>query len=199
MSNLLSALGVVDAVRKPASTNQDVIGYAAESESMQVLRPFRPDGRVLESALPGVSHEAWTDFVFAMKVAPLDAVSQSNGLGMFDIRYKRLADLNLVTNLRYKRDVITNRSVQVADWVKPLTKEKFLKSASAQYKVFVASMVAYYNELRTGAIPMPAGMTASGALAILHRGGRSALAKWSDPDQRFESTANLFRAANGAF
>ncbi len=190
------------------------IGFAPPEPEVEVsapaLRPFQPNDRVLESVLPGVSHKAWTDFVFAMKVAPLNSISKSNGLGMFDIRYKRLQDLGLVTNLSYRRDPIINRSVQVADWVPPLTKDKFLKSANAQYKTFVASMKAYFDELRTGTltvgvngnaviITLPRGVSYSGALAILHRGGRSALAKWSDPTQQFEATRELVRVANGAF
>ena len=206
---------IVDAT---APSNES-IGFAPSEESevsTPALRPFRPNDRVLESVLPGISHEAWTDFVFAMKVAPLSAISKSNGLGMFDLRYKRLQDLGLVTNLSYKRDPIINRSVQVADWVPPLTKEKFLKSANAQYKTFVASMKEYFEELRSGgwtggtALPvganggavmlkLPPGLTYSGALAILHRGGRSALAKWVDPEQQFEATRELVRVANGVF
>ncbi len=199
MNKILQGLSIIDAARKPVKT--DVIGFApAENEVEEItvtpvaavtpaLRPFRPDGRVLKSELPGVSNEAWTQFVFAMKIAQLGAVSASNGLGMFDVRYKRLAELGLVTDVGYKRDAVTNRSVQVATWVPPLTREKFLASANAQYKVFVASMNDYFTALFNGKIDAPKdpAMTVSGALAILHKGGRGALAKWSDVNERFES------------
>ena len=161
------------------------------------LRPFRPDGRVLKSELAGVSNEAWTDFVLSMRAGALDAVSASNGLGMFDLRYKRLADLGLVENVRYKRDPITNRSVQVADWIAPMTREGFLKSARDQYKAFVLSMRAYAGALQSGALPAPPGVTLSGALAILHRGGPSALRKWGE--QQFEQTRDLVKRVNGVF
>lgn len=205
--NLLAALAAVDVAKiKPQSRRLTgpVIGYApaeveVSSEPPTVLRPFRPDDRVLKSELAGVSNEAWTEFVFAMKVQALDMVSPSNGLGMFDLRFKRLADLGLVENLHYKRDIITNRSVQVADWVLPLTKEAFLKSASAQYRVFTTSMRAYYGEICSGKLRLISGMSPSGALAILHRGGRAALAKWGDPEEQFESTRELYRATKGVF
>lgn len=197
MNPLLSALGVLDAA-KSAAPKSEVIGFAPSPEA-PALRPFQPEGRVLKSELPGVSNEAYTHFVFVMKVAALGAVSPSNGLGMFDMRYKRLADLGIVENPRYKRDVITNRSVQIADWVAPLTREGFLKSASVQYKVFVASMGKYFLDLRDRRLVLPQGVTASGALAILHRGGPGALTKWSEPDQQFESTRELFAHANGVF
>ncbi len=171
----------------------DIIGFQPPS----ALKPFRPDGRVLESAFPGVSHEAFTDWVFAMRVQPLGAVSESNGLGLFDMRYKRLADFGFVTNIRYRRDAQTNRSVQEADWGSTLTLEKFLASASIQYKVFCASSRKYLDALRSGELVRPEGVSESGALAILHRGGPGALKKWSD--ERFEKTEELFKRTNGWF
>jgi hypothetical protein len=205
---ILSSLGAF--VAKPSAPRQEVIGFApAEAKQTIALKPFRSDGRVLESPLPEVSNEAFTDFVFAMKVAPLEAVSPSNGLGMFDMRYKRLADLGLVTNLRYRRDLVTNRSVQEADWVAPLDPVKFLRSAPLQYRVFVESVKRYSAGLRAGEIEMPkggmpsiadgaaSGVTESGCLAILHRGGPSALRKWNE--EQFEKTRELFLVANGHF
>lgn len=196
MSLTLLTIGAI-AAHMNKGKNQDVIGYAPPEVDAPALRPFRPDGRVLKSELAGISNEAWTDFVFTMKAAPLDAISPSNGLGMFDMRYKRLADFGLVTNVRYKRDVVTNRSVQVADWVAPLTQEQFLKSASAQYGVFAKSMADYFGAMLEGVIKLPDTVTASGALAILHRGGRNALAQWHE--QQFEATRELFNRANGVF
>lgn len=179
------------------------IGFAPpESEtevSTPALRPFRPNDRVLESPLSGVSHDAWTDFVFAMKVAPLSAISKSNGLGMFDLRYKRLQDLGLVTNLSYKRDPIINRSVQVADWVPPLTKDKFLKSANAQYKTLVASVTRYVDAINSGTLHLPERTSLSGALAVLQRCGTGGLNKWDDKSSRFPDTIELFRRTNGLF
>jgi len=209
----LSALNIFDAVAKRAArtstaSTATVIGFAPPEDAPDVpdevatppaLRPFRPNERVLKSELPGVSNEAWTDFVFAMKTGEKTAVSPSNGLGMFDIRYKRLQDLGLVTDLQYKRDLETNRSVQVANWVPPLTRDGFLASADAQLDVFVASMRAYFEEMRKKVIAMPTGCSVSGALAILHRGGRAALTKWADPTQRFEATTALFNITNGVF
>lgn len=198
MSDIIDArpLGLGFVVRRDEPKSKSVMSSADSEPTAPALRPFRPDGRVLESPLSGVSNEQWTDFAFAMKVGRLDLISPSNGLGMFDMRYKRLADLGLVENLRYKRDVVTNRSVQVADWLPPLTRALFLKNASAQLKVFVASMKSYFNDLRDG-LPMPEGASMSGCLAILHRGGHGALAKWNEC--KFESTLELFNVANGVF
>lgn len=178
----------------------EVIGYMPPETTP--IRPFRTDDRVMRSEIPGVTNEGWTDFVFVMKTGKLGDVSLSNGLGLFDTRYKRLADLGLVTNVSYKRDPVINRSVQVADWVPKLSKEIFLKSASLQYRVFSESMRRYAAAVRDGKLDLPEGgvpkeMTLSGMLAILHRGGPSALKKWGD--EKFEQTAELYRQANGVF
>jgi hypothetical protein len=187
-----------------SETAKHVVGFISEASTSEVsplaasrLRPFRHNDRVLPSELPGVSNEQWTDFVLMMKVGSLNTISSSNGLGMFDIRYKRLADMGLVTNLRYRQDVITRRSVQEADWVAPLTRDKFLKSAGVQLKVFSESCKDYFNWLKCEQVKLPEGATFSGALAILHRGGKSALAKWDQ--QQFESTLELYRRVNGVF
>ncbi len=200
----------VESVVRESKT--EVIGFAPSTESAPALRPFRPDGRLIKSELPGVSDNDWTDFVFAMKVGQRSSISPSNGLGMFDMRYKRLADFKLVSNLRYERDPQTNRSVQIADWTGSLTRvdpatnqpvqtaksrEEFLASAADQYDVFVRSMRAYAREIVTHKIKVPSGVSMSGALAILHRGGRAALAKWTE--QQFESTKELFNRTNGVF
>jgi len=211
--SMLKGLGVVDAIKQPEVRvkSREIIGYAPSTES-SALRPFRPDGRVLKSELPQVSNEQWTDFVFTMKSQQRNDVSPSNGLGMFDMRYKRLADLGLVTNVRYKFDPIIKRSVQIADWTGSLTrvdpvthqqtqtartKDEFLLSAADQYDVFVRSMRAYAREIAVGKIRIPVGVSVSGALAILHRGGRAALDKWQE--QQFPETRDLFLRTNGVF
>lgn len=202
MSKILSGLGIFDALeKKPAPAlntgAKQIIGYAASGEAEgSALKPFRPSGRVFESKLPGVSNEAWTDFVFVMKTADLRDVSPSNGLGWFGMKYKRLADLGLVTNVRYKRGVA---GVQEADWKDPLTLDKFLHSPNAQYDTFEASMRDYYNMLLNGGVTPPnvPSMTVSGALAILHRGGPRALADWKTT--QFESTREIYQRANGVF
>lgn len=195
MSLTLLTLGAVYKMMQKKKADSTVIGFAPEPEAeldAPALRPFRPDGRVLESPFPKVSDEQWTDFVFAMKTSPLGYVSESNCLGMFSIRFKRLADLGLVTNVHYKKGT---GNVQEADWVEPLTLEGFLGSAASQYKIFVESMRRYVDDLRGK--ELPSGMSVSGALAILHRGGLGALAKWQE--MKFESTLALFNVVNGVF
>ena len=194
----LAGLAAIDAeLVRPVRAPLEIIGYARPDGATSALRPFRPDGRLLKSPLVGVADAPWTDFVFSMKVGDRETVSGSNGLGLFDVRYKRLRDFGLVENVHYERDPVTNRSVQVAYWVPPLTRDLFLKSASAQYKVFVASMSAYFRELRARELALPKGVSASGALAILHRGGPGALAKWGE--RQFEATRDLCRLCNGVF
>lgn len=175
-----------------SNSDQEVIGYMpADADAPTALRPFRPDDRVLKSELRDVPDAAWTDFVIAIRRGP------HRGVGMFDMSLKRLADLGRVENVRDVFDPVIKRSVQKADWLAPLTKEQFEASPSIQYRLFVRSMQAYSAELRAGTVKRPTSVTESGALAILHRGGKSALTKWHQ--MQHPTTLALFRIVNGVF
>ena len=158
----------------------------------------------LASELPGVSDEDWTKFVYAMRSAPVGAVSPSNGLGMFSLKPRRLEDLGLVMNLSSTRDPKTKRMIYVCDFIPPLTAKRFLSDPALQYKTFVRSMRDYASKLGEESVPKPDGgfpddMSMSGALAILHRCGPSGLKTWNDADRRFEDTVTLYEKTNGVF
>ncbi len=134
---------------------------------------FDDDEAKLESQLPGVPDDAWTQFVRAMIVAPLSSVSPSNGLGLFDITPRRLADLGVVRQLeRGKSPKPPYRTIYVAVFVPPMTPEKFLGSPSAQYKCFSES--------------------------ICHRAGPSGLESWRR-ENRYPATELVYTRVAGVF
>lgn len=164
--------------------------------------------QLLKSELASVSDERWTQFVFAMKTAAIDSVSGSCALGAWEMRPKRLADLGLMTNLKYGRTSL-HRLACDGDFVgdvdpkkSSLTKKMFLEHQGVQYRVFATSMRRYIDGLTDGTIPqgdIVDGMTMSGALAILHRCGPSGLKKWSNESARFSDTVDLYNRVNGLF
>lgn len=147
------------------------------------------------SPLPGVSKEAWDRFAKALEVQSNTAVSESGGFGTYDIRPRRLVELGICTNPRLVNKH-KERSVYECDFKPPWTKEKFLADLMAQCNAFKQSMVLYHKDLASGVIEKPEGVSISGALAILHIGGRGALKAWPD---LFDNTRARYEAANGAF
>lgn len=163
----------------------------------------RPSARLVKSEIPNVSDEAWTRFVFAMKTAQPGAISASNALGMFEMKARRLADLGLVKDIKRARSPL-GRLMWVGEFVAPLTQRDFLSKSAIQYQAFVDSMRSYIDGLCAGTVAkpdggFPAGMTLSGALAVLHRGGPNGLKSWNSEDDRFEDTVALFERVNGIF
>jgi len=190
------------------------VSRAIEDASGPALRPFDAHDvspsharqlmseKVLKSPLENVSDRSWTDFALAMKSASLGTVSDSNAMGMFAMKARRLADLGLVKNVACDRSP-TGRLVWVGDWVPPMTQKAFLASPKHQYDAFVESMRRYVDELDTARLEMsgelPEDMTLSGALAILHRCGPSGLKNWGNEEKRFPETIALYERANGVF
>lgn len=159
--------------------------------------------RVLASQIPGVPDEAWTEFALAMKTAAPGSISSSNAFGMFEMKPRRLADLGLMRNIVSARSS-SGRMAWKGDWTPPLTEKKFLASAADQYEAFGASMRKYIEGLEDGSVPqpesgVPADVTLSGALAILHRCGPQGLVRWTDEGSRFPETIALVQVANGIF
>lgn len=150
----------------------------------------------LTSPLPGVSAEAWARFYHALDVQPIDAVSASGGLGSYDLRPRRLVELGLGCRLRSRRTAPGGARVYVCDFVPPLSQRAFLHNPVTQYQVLVRSMVGYHQKLQSGELVRPDGVSLAGALAILHRGGRGALARFPD---LFPDTRALYERAQGAF
>jgi hypothetical protein len=143
-----------------------------------------------ESPLEGVSAAAWQRFISALEVQPVGQVSDSGGLGAFDMRPRRLVELGYATNLRR----IDNR--QCCDFTSPWSQSRFLADLFAQHTVLSKSMRSYYDALRRGELVKPKEVSMSGALAVLHIGGRGALAAWP---KLFTNTRALYDATRGAF
>jgi hypothetical protein len=192
-----SATVVVD--EQPFDEAEDV----AERALVEVAEPTGAPAQqgVIKSEIDGVSDEDWTRFVLAMKTARPGTVSATNEMGMFAMKPRRLADLKLIADIKKTRSP-TGHMVWIGRWVAPMTQRKFLSSPQAQYRAFVESMRRYVEGLRSGAIPQPDDgwpefMTASGALAVLHRCGPNGLRTWNS--DRFPDTVALYERTNGIF
>jgi hypothetical protein len=149
----------------------------------------------MESPLEGVSAAAWRALMAALEVQAPTAVSDSGGLGSFDIRPRRLVELGYADGLQWERSP-KGRQIQVCTFLAPWTQKKFLEDPIAQYVALTKSVSLYHRALVSGDLKKPEGMSVAGALAILHRGGRGALGSWPN---LFEHTHALYDAAQGAF
>lgn len=148
----------------------------------------------LPSALPDVSDGAWAEFVRRMARASLDAVSEANALGMFELQVRRLADLGYVDSKSVaRRQSRRGRTIWVARFIAPMTCAKFLRSPQAQYRAFCRSMIDYATKMSDGVIVRPARMQLAAPLAILHRAGPHGLVSWSRGDRRPETEALVKR------
>lgn len=150
----------------------------------------------LASELPGVSDEAWADFVRGMATCSATAVSEGNALGMFELTPRRLADLGYVKGLQ--RACIEGRTMWVAKFVGTMTSAKFLRNPRAQYGAFVKSMKDYAEKIFAGEIRKPNDMSLAGALAILHRAGPRGLDTWTK-GERFATTEMLYNRVAEVF
>ena len=158
--------------------------------------PILLGGPALRSPLPGVPDRAWATFVFVLETQPLSAISDSNGLGCFEMRPRRLGDLGMMTSLR----AVRRRSRQVFEgtFVLPLTLERFLRDPLLQYGALRRSLERHDGE-DVAKKALPEGVTRAGALALRHRGGPGALSGWAGGSPRFPRTEELFLKANGIF
>lgn len=145
----------------------------------------------LKSPLAGVPLSAWQRFVSALEVQPMDAVSAREGLGSYDIKPRRLADLGLVSLVRHRG----RPPAQTCRFLSPWTKDAFLADPGAQLVALGRSMRLYQQELQAGQRTRPEGMTLAGALALLHC-GPGALRAWP---ALFPHTRALYERAQGAF
>jgi hypothetical protein len=152
------------------------------------------------SPLEGVSNEAWRRFEAALKVQATGAISTSGGFGAYDMRPRRLVELRDGKGRPYatalRRSTGVGRQSQTCDFVLPWTQKRFLSDSIAQYAVFAKSISLYHRALLSGELKRPEGVSMAGALAILHIGGRGALAGWP---KLFDATRARFEAARGAF
>jgi hypothetical protein len=162
---------------------------------MQVSAEMNRFSSLPPSPLAGVSNAAWSRFYTSLAVQPDAAVSESGGFGAYDIRPRRLVELGYATALPSVRTE-AGRQVHVCEFVLPWTQARFLADPIAQYAALRGSMVRYHRALLAGELLRPEGVSMAGALAILHVGGRGALASWPE---LFDSTRARFEAAREAF
>jgi len=175
-----------------------------------------------ESPLRGVTREAWRMFSAGLQVQAHNMISESGGLGIFDIRPRRLVELGYATGLRSMRRPTTHawssgvcsrcrttrtektdmetcqngRQIQVCEFIMPWTQQRFLTNPVAQYTALAQSMRLYYDALRDGKLVKPKDVSMAGALVVLHRGGRGALEAWP---KIFSGTKMLFNRVQKAF
>lgn len=148
---------------------------------------------VLPSVLPGVSDEAWNDFVNRMSTASSHVVSDANALGMFEMTPRRLADLGYVSRLK-RAQSSKGRTIWVATFKRPMTSGAFLRSPRVQYRAFARSMRDYAARIAAGEIAKPVAMSLSSALAVLHRAGPHGLR-----GKLHGATAAFARSVEGLF
>lgn len=145
----------------------------------------------IHSPLSGVPDAAWTRLVCTLETAPLRHISESNGLGCYEMRPRRLGDLGLMTDLHIARR--GKRQIWEGTFVPPLTQIAFLANPILQYSALAESIARYDVNLND----LPEGVSRSGALAILHRAGPSGLTSWMRT--RIPSTERLFERTNEIF
>ena len=150
------------------------------------------------SPLAGVPDEAWERLVYAMSIQPINAVSDSGGLGCFAMRPRRLAELGVMgmDSIRGERTK-KGRQIEVGEFVLPYTRDRFLGNPTTQSEIFTLSMTKYDADIQDGTIKIPEGIGHAETLVVLHVGGRGALKRW--PDGIFPNTAKLIERCGRIF
>ena len=163
----------------------------------------RPRFRALlrPSPLAGVTDAAWDGFRQLLGSHPIGGRTASGGYGAFDLRPRRLAEL----------DVLDKESLHLARWPTPTSPEGrqvwdgvlrapyvgLLDDYELQCDIFDRSMCHYDQALVGGDLVRPVGVSRAAALTILHRGGRRALQAW--PDKALSETWALVERASRHF
>ena len=160
---------------------------------------------VFRSPIPEASDEQWARFVRLMQVGDVAAVTPTGQVGIFQTRLKRLEDLGLVRDVqRVQRDGVP---IWTATFRPPLTLARVLSDPLLQYRIFVASMKRYRDEvlarhraaIGTEIEGKPA--TLSGLMAVSQHAG-PALASWlaNETDRRrFKQTTAAYGRTTGVF
>lgn len=204
MSDYLFGIDVTVAQPKKADAGDIGAAVVAEVESARPDWRASVKGRVLRSEIEGVTDGQWTDFVLALATSTLGAVSASNAMGMFEMKPRRLADIGVAESATCTKSP-TGGMAWTAKFVAPMTAKKFLRDSEAQYDALCRSMRDYMARMHDGALDLdegdelPADMTLSGALAVLHRCGPNGLRRWLDEEERFSDTVALYERCNGIF
>lgn len=160
---------------------------------------------VFHSPIPEASDEQWARFVRLMQAGDVAAVTPTGQVGIFQTRLKRLEDLGLVRDV--KRIQREGTPSWTATFRPPLTLARMLSDPLFQYRIFVASMKRYRDEIlarHRAAIGKeiegkPA--TLSGLMAVSQHAG-PALASWlaNEADRRrFKQTTAAYGRTTGVF
>ncbi len=148
----------------------------------------------------------WNQYVAVMRGHDPKAITPAYYLGLFGFGMRRLVDIGLARNAR--RGMYDGRKVWIADWVAPLTLDKFLGDADFQYKAFVKATDQDIKRIKTELLELVGStidgkpVTYSGLLAVIKQAGFDGLRAWAaDPKVRHEhaSTTAQFNRANGIF
>jgi hypothetical protein len=160
---------------------------------------------VFHSPIPEASDEQWARFVRLMQTGDVAAVTPTGQVGIFQTRLKRLEDLGLVRDVqRVQRDGAPSWT---ATFRPPLTLARVLSDPLLQYRIFVASMKRYRDEvlarhraaIGTEVEGKPA--TLSGLMAVSQHAG-PALVSWlaNEADRRrFKQTTAAYGRTTGVF
>lgn len=171
-------------------------------QDAELVAPIsQPASRALPSPLEGVSDDDWTKWVLVMRTSDPNAVSNSNALGMFAFKLRRLEDIGLMRNVAPINARKTGHMGWTGEWIAPLSQDAFLNNPSVQYRALAASSQLYTMALADGDIAKPSDdkISLSGALALLHKCGPRGFEQWSDESKRKPSTVALYGAANEIF
>ena len=168
-------------------------------------QPPQRKAPVFSSPIPEASDEQWARFVRLMQTGDVAAVTPTGQVGIFQTRLKRLEDLGLAKDVqRVQKDGAPNWT---ATFRPPLTLARTLSDPLLQYRIFVASMKRYRDEVlarHRAAIGKeiegkPA--TLSGLMAVSQHAG-PALASWRTNEadrRRFKQTTAAYSRTTGVF
>ena len=150
--------------------------------------------------------QQWNKFVRTLRGPDPKAITPAHYLGMFGFGMRKLVDLGLAKNPTQKE--YNGRKVWVAEWVPPLTLDKFLGDANLQYQAFVKAMTADAAWIKKHAPELIGStldgkqVTMSGLLGVSKQAGVSGMMKWAT-DAKIRSqhpqTTAQFNKVNGIF
>lgn len=142
------------------------------------------------SPLSGVSPRAFAHFAEVLSLQGIADVSETGSIGSFLLSPRRLGEMGLMDNVTHKG------SKWSGEFVAPDSLVAILKSPKRQYEIFCRSIRDYDDEIALFQESRGV-LSRSGRLAVLHLGGRGALAKW--PEHAFRRTKAAVERANNIF
>ncbi len=192
--------GAPETAKALASVAQDTSDIAKAIESTDVAAT---------SPIAGVPANRWNSFVALFRGPNLSEISAAYHLGLFNVGYLRLRDLDLASDV--KQTTHQGKTVWKGRLKPPMTERGFLSNPAVQYQVFAKDMrerahfirehyAGYIGRQLVGLEGLP--VTLSGLLAVIKLAGTKGFTQWiTDPRERekFERTTAAFKTANGLF